>query len=166
MREFKGREDHHKEVKESQPVIQLDFCFSRSQTSMITLTMLTVVDLLTMLMLGIVVPSKGAITYAIDMTKRFLMECGRTYGILQSDNEPAIKDLVRAVAAQVPGLSIRFSPKYSSKSLGAVGAMQKELYGQVRVLKRHIEVKYSMTLPPEHALLTWLVEHAAWLQNR
>ena len=166
MREFKGREDHHKEVKESQPVIQLDFCFSRSQTSMITLTMLTVVDLLTMLMLGIVVPSKGAITYAIDMTKRFLMECGRTYGILQSDNEPAIKDLVRAVAAQVPGLSIRFSPKYSSKSLGAVGAMQKELYGQVRVLKRHIEVKYSMTLPPEHALLTWLVEHAAWLLNR
>ena len=52
-----------------------------------------------------------------------------------SDNEPAIKGLVKRVAQEMPGLNKRVAPQYSSKSLGSVGQAQQRLVAQIRALR-------------------------------
>ena len=55
-----------------------------------------------------VVPKKGVTTYSLAELQRFVLEVGRTNGILQTDQEAAIKLLAKQAAIQLsmtPGLS-------------------------------------------------------------
>ena len=77
-----------------------------------------------------------------------------------SDNEPAIKALVNRVVQEAPGLTKRFAPQYSSKSLGPVGQAQQRLIAQVRALRLQTEQGYSLKLESSHPCYPWRVLHA------
>ena len=107
-------------------------------------------------------PSKGHAKYlSIELT-RFLRQIGRTSGvILQTDQEPAIKLIVRTVSQEL-GIPLRHSPVGSSQSQGSVERFHSTLYGQVRTLKRQLERSYNIQLNGTHPITTWLIRHAAW----
>ena len=130
-------------------------------------TLLTAIDLLSGLGLSCVVPSKGRSVYAQAELRRFILETGRTFGILQIDPEPALKALVSEVTSEVGGLAVCHSPTGWKQAQGAVGTLQSNLYAQVRALKLDLEARYpGFDLPTKHPLFPWLVKHAQWLLNR
>ena len=55
--------------------------------------LLTAVDIVTGLGMSVVIPSKGSDDYAVAELKKFVYECGRTFGILQYDQEKPLKAL-------------------------------------------------------------------------
>ena len=66
-----------------------------------------------------VVTSKGANLHAVTELKRFILETGRSFAYLQSDQEPSIKAVLQAVVKQLPGLNLREAPAHSSASQGS-----------------------------------------------
>ena len=93
-----------------------------------------------------VVPSKEVSNYHVTSVRNFLLEAGRTGAILQSDNEQAIRSLITKVCADMPGLTKRCAPNYSSKSLGSVGQAQRLLYVQIRALRLQLEQDYQLAV--------------------
>ena len=74
--------------------------------------------------LAAVVQVKGVYDYASNELHRFIQEVGRGGGVLQpgvvhSDQEPAIRALLRHVAMKA-GMSLRHSPVYMSKAQASV----------------------------------------------
>ena len=65
-------------------------------------------------------------------------------------------------------LRIRFeeAPRYSSQSLGHMGAFQKLLRGDVLTQRYAIEAEYGMTLHASHNLWPWLVRWCSFLRSR
>ena len=165
----KARPDRHTTTKDkdrSTPIIQVDYTYAKAANHDDQLLLLTAVDTATGLALAAVVPYKGGKDrYAIMELRRFIYECGRTTGILVSDQEPAVQELLRSVLAQVGGLSMRLSPTYSPQSKGSVERFHSTLFAQLRTLRRHILDNYGYDLPPGHPLTHWLVKHSAWLLN-
>ena len=84
-----------------------------------TATILTAIDVTTGLTMSCVVPAKGENNYAVNELYRFILECGRSNGILQSDQENAVRVLLRTVALKL-GMRTRLAPAYSSRSQGSV----------------------------------------------
>ena len=99
--------------------------------------------------------------------RRFVLETGHTFGILQIDPEPSLKALVAEVTSEVGGLSVRHSPTGWKLAQGAVGTLQSNLYAQIRALKLDLEARHpGFDLSITHRLFSWLVKHAQWLLNR
>ena len=102
------------------------------------------------------VPDKPSVMdYMINNLQAFIFKCGRTQGILQSDNEDTLNALLKATAAKVGSMTVRHAPSYSSNSQGSVERLHRILLGQVRVVKAQVESNYSMTMSTE-ALSTTL----------
>ena len=99
--------------------------------------------------------------YMINNLQAFIFECGRTHGILQSDNEDTLNALLKATASKVGSMTVRHSPSYSSNSQGSVERLHRTLLG-----KAQVERNYSTTMSTKHCLLPWIVRHAAWTVNR
>jgi hypothetical protein len=131
-----------------------------------SLVILSAVDTAKGLPMVTVVPAKGAIPFADAERKRFVLETGRTHGILHCDAEPSIKDLVSTFARELGGLSVRTSPVASSQSLGSAERFHAKLFGQVRVLRKQLQEAYGHAVPTGHFIVPWLVRHAAWLLGR
>ena len=55
--------------------------------------------------------------------------------------------------------------KYGSKSNGDAENAVKQVTKQLRTLKLCLERRIAKKIPTAHPLLTWLVEHAAWVLN-
>ena len=66
--------------------------------------------------------------------RRFVLETGRTFGVLQCDPEPALRNIAEAVTGEVDGLSLRNTPKGWKPARGSVGNTQAILYGQIKAL--------------------------------
>ena len=163
----KSKQNHSRTLKTKQPVVQLDYCFLGDNPEEPQVTLLTAVDLLSGMGLSCVVPAKGRSVYAQAELRRYILEIGRTFGILQIDPEPSLKALVAEFTSEVGGLSVRHSPTGWKQAQGAVGVLQSNLYAQIRTLKLDLEGRYSgFTLQKTHPLFTWLVKHAQWLMNR
>ena len=163
----KGRQDNYKKQQSRQPVIQVDFAYIKSQQDPKTTPVLTAVDVTTQLCMAVLVPDKASMMdYMVNNLQAFIFECGRTQGILQSDNEDTLNALLKATAAKVGTMSVRHSPSYSSNSQGSVERLYRTLLGQIRVVKAQVESNYSMTMSTKHCLLPWIVRHAAWTVNR
>ena len=77
-----------------------------------------------------VVTQKGVTRHALCELRPFAYETGRTYCIIQTDQEPAILDLTRALLKEIPGLSTRASPAYHSQSLGTAERYHQTLHAQ------------------------------------
>ena len=117
--------------------------------------------------MAVFVPDKPSMMdYMINNLQAFIFECGRTQGILQSDNEDTLNALLKATASKVGSMTVRHSPSYSSNSQGSVERLHRTLLGQIRVVKAQVESNYSMTMSTKHCLLPWIVRHAAWTVNR
>ena len=50
---------------------------------------------------AVIVPSKGENDYAAAELKNFIYECGRTFGILQYDQESPLRNLCQRVCAEL-----------------------------------------------------------------
>ncbi|MCP4195181.1 MAG: hypothetical protein GY768_31660, partial [Planctomycetaceae bacterium] len=146
------------------PVIQCDFFTFNDQTD--SIDCLTGVDIQTSIGLSVMLPSKEISTYAISELRRFVYETGRTYGILQSDQEKSLVGIVKAVLRQVGGLTFRLSPIYSSASQGSVERFHQSLAAQCRVLKIGVQREYKIVLSVKHPISPWLMKHACRLLNR
>ena len=163
----KGRQNNYKKQQSRQPVIQVDFAYIKSQQDPKTTPVLTAVDVTTQLCMAVLVPDKASMMdYMVNSLQAFIFECGRTQGILQSDNEDTLNALLQATAAKVGTMSVRHSPSYSSNSQGSVERLHRTLLGQIRVVKAQVESNYSMTMSIKYCLLPSIVRHAAWTVNR
>ena len=98
--------------------------------------------------------------------RRFLLETGRTFGVLQCDPELVLPNIAEAATGEVSGLSLRNTPKGWKQAQGSVGNMQATLYGQIKALRLEFLTRYNVELSVHSALFTWLVRHAQWLVNR
>ena len=107
--------------------------------------------------------SKVAI-YAVD---KFLDDLGYAKKvILQTDQEPGIMDLVKAVASKRKGTVIlQTTPRYSSSSNGGVERFHQSMQGLARTWKCSLERMYNINLKAKDTLVKWLVRHA-WIVTR
>jgi len=161
------KQDKPSQVTDRLPVIQVDYCFTHTaEQPEHKATILTAIDIQTGLAMASVVTQKGANRHAVYELRQFLFEVGRTHGIIQTDQEPAVLDLARSVAKELPGLAVRASPKYHSQSLGSAERFHQTLHAQVRTLKIQLETSYVTTLSVTQDIFPWLVRHAAWLISR
>ena len=141
-------------VKLTEPVIQVDYCFVNTGPDVGQRTVLTAVDVQTGL--AIVVPNKGRHQYSVAELKKFIYETGRTYGILQYDKEPALKALVTDVSKELGGMSIRATPK----------DWKQTLFGQSRTLRLQLQERIRTDINSNHCIFPWIVKHSQFLLNR
>jgi len=102
----KGKASQHRTLSERSPVIQVDYGFLTVPDSKEQITVMTAIDIITGLSMATVVTSKGANLHAVTELKRFILETGRSFAYLQSDQEPSIKAVLQAVVKQLPGLNL------------------------------------------------------------
>ena len=115
------QKDNYKKQQSRQPITQVDFAYIKSQQDPKTIPVLTAVDVTTQLCMAVLVPDKPSMMdYMINNLQAFIFECGRTHGILQSDNEDTLNALLQATAFKVGSMTVRHSPSYSSNSQGSV----------------------------------------------
>ena len=162
----KGRHGPAKKQSDRQPVIQVDYCFQATHPDLPLRKILSACDVQTGLGMAVIVPSKGENNYAVAELKKFIYECGRTFGILQYDQESPLKNVCQRVCAELGGLSLRAAPKSHPQSSGSVGQMQRTLYGQVRTLIAQVEQNLNIQITSDHVLYPWALKHAQWLLNR
>ena len=87
--------------------------------------------------------------------------------ILKSDNEPAIvavlKETLKAVCVPciVDQSLEEHPPPYNSKATGLVGSAVKSVRGMTCALRVALESSLGCETPAVHAIMTWLVSHAA-----
>ena len=123
----KSKQNHSRTLKTKQPVIQLDYAFLDDNSENPQVRLVTAIDLFSGLGLSYVVPSKGRSVYAQAELRRFMLETGRIFGILQIDPEPSLKALVAEIISEDGGLSVRHSPTGWKQAQGAVGTLQSNL---------------------------------------
>ena len=88
--------------------------------------------------MAVMVPDKPSMMdYMINNLQAFIFECGRTQGILQSDNEDTLNTLLKATAVKVGSMTVRHV--YSSNSQGSVERLRRTLLEQARVVKAQVE---------------------------
>ena len=110
--------------------------------------------------------------YAVTRIVEDIAWLGHTKLILKSDNEPAIlkvlKDSLQTARVEIQELEqIRDEQavKYDSKTNGDAENAVKQVTKLLRTLKTCLEKRIGKKIPTSHPLLTWLVEHSAWLLN-
>ena len=129
----KGRTTNHPPQRSKQPVVQVDLAYIKAHNEKPT-PVLTAVNVQTGLCMAAMIPDKQQLfDYATTCLQTFLLECGRTEAILQSDQEDYLMELLKATASSMGNISVRFSPAYSSQSQGAVERLHRTLFGQFRV---------------------------------
>ena len=140
-------------------------------------TVLSIVDSGTGMALALSIPGKNLeMPYVVKVITSFITQLGYTTVKLRSDNEPVIKKVVAKIAAALregkapgaAGLKIIFEeiPRYSSQSLGHMGAFQRLLRGDVLTLRYCVEAEYGMTLHTSHNLWPWLVRWCSIIRSR
>ena len=103
--------------------------------------------------------------YAEGELRRFILETGRTFGVLQADPEPSLVALAETVTSELGGLALRKSPTEWKQAQGAVGNSQQLLYAQVRTLRQDLADRYGTLVPITSPVFTWLVKHSQFLLN-
>ena len=162
----KSKQAKSRRLSLKQPVLQMDFSFLGDKPGGEQITILNVVDVLTNMALSAVIPTKARTPYSQAELRRFVLETGRTFGVLQCDPEPALRAIATSVTGEVGGLSFRSTPVGWKQAQGTVGNMQATLYGQIKALRLEILERCDVDLSVHSALFTWLVRHAQWLVNR
>jgi hypothetical protein len=138
-----------------------------------TIPIIAVKERKTKMKAAAVVPRKTTGAYVAKGMMAFLQEVGLEFGdnIVKCDQEEAIKSVVSDVgrlrAAGGGGrMIVEYSPVGASASNGVIERGIQSIEGQVRVLKDALEARWSVKLPVDHPVLSYLVEYAAVLLNR
>ncbi len=104
--------------------------------------------------------------YMTNSLRSFILECGRTNGIIQCDNEPTLKTVATGAAAKIGNITVRQIPTYSSNSQGSVERFHRTLFGQVKSLREQVKENYNNhMIDNNHPSMPWMIRHAAWLIN-
>ena len=117
-----------------------------------------------------VVPQKGVgeDRFAVECLRKDILWLGYPRVLLKSDNEPAIKSLLSDVLKGVridsgDQAAEKGVPPYDSKANGDAENAVKQVQGMVRTLKSCLESRLGTQIPTTHAVMWWMVRHAAWL---
>ena len=117
-----------------------------------------------------VVPSKGVDEggFSVRMLVDDVKWLGYSKVTLKSDNEPAIVKLLTEALRElrIQGLDQTLeehSPEYDPQANGSAEVAVRLLKGHLRTLRSCIEAQIGFRIPVRHALMTWLVRHAAAL---
>merc|ERR1712185_638927 len=112
------------------------------------------------------VPKKGHDAHAIKVAGREVEMSGYGRMILKSDQEPSIKELLRAVKrerAEDTEILSEESPVGEHASNGAVEKAIQDVQAQIRTMRLAIQGRYKCRLRNDHPIMPWLVTHAAKL---
>ena len=196
----RGQESHHRrsqnEIDDATPVLAMDYCFlgteeaavaassssaaaastavgTASTTSEVA-TSLVIRDSLSSYCGASLVRTKGPVPYAVAFLSTYMDEIGYPRIQLQTDGEPAIVALARALIKDKSKdvkdiqtqISLRQSPPGSHASNGIAEAAVKNIEGLVRTMSSDIGDKYNTRVEANSAILGWIIRHAAWVQNR
>ena len=182
-----GMDDPHRrrttEQKLAENHFELDYSFLKTDTSLAERfeessdTVLSIVDSGTGMALAFSIPGKNLeLPYVVRVITSFIAQLGYTTVKLRTDNEPVIKKVVRQIAEALrtgkapgaEGLRVMFEevPRYSSQSLGTMGAFQKLLREDVLTMRYAVEAEYGMTIHTSHNLWPWMVRWCSFLRSR
>ncbi len=121
-----------------------------------------------------VVPCKGPDedNYVIDLICSDVAWLGHTKLLLKSDNERPLLSLVaRALQAirckvdLVDKVSDEHSQEYDSQSNGGTEVGIRAVRGLFRTMRLCLESRIGHSIPPNHPLTSWLIEHVAMTLN-
>ena len=99
----KSHQDHSRRLRLKQPVLQCDYSFFTDPKVEGSVAILNVRDVMSGLALACVVPNKGRSVYAEGELRRFILETGRTFGVLQADPEASLVALAETVTSELGG---------------------------------------------------------------
>ena len=117
---------------------------------------------------GSTVEAKGRNNYATAFLAGWVRGLGYKKVVFASDNEPSILALLADVSASLPEVEIvpRQSVEGDHKGNGLAEVGVREIKGQARVLRSHVEFCYKRRLSRDEPLFAWMVRHAANVINR
>ena len=175
-------EKHGRGSGSSIPIIAFDYLFVTERgvvtreemeadvSQRVVLKILVVKDLQSKAIFAHTVTQKGvdADGYAVVRLVEDIKLLGYTKVILKSDNEKAIVKLLqeslRRVKTEVMDqVASEHPPSYDSQSNGSIENAVKQVQGHLRTLKFSLEMRVKASVPATHAVVSWMVEHAAWL---
>jgi hypothetical protein len=105
--------------------------------------------------------------YSIHVLVQWLERIGHKRVILQTDNEPSIRAVARAVKKKCSAdIILRTSLVGSSASLGVGETIQGIIAGQFGTLKAELESNAKISIGLNSALVPWLVRHGPWARTR
>eukprot|EP00971_Amphidinium_carterae_P292441 5805252-Amphidinium_carterae.2 len=116
-----------------------------------------------------VLPMKGTgHKYCVTALTNFVLRLAHTRLIIRSDTEPAIIDLrTQAVnALRALHVSIQVEDTGDSQEGGLAEGAVRDVKAQCRVLAHALQELHQVELHPRHAILPWLVMHAAGSMSR
>ena len=184
--EGRGREfghEAHRGDKEAwmMPVISFDYCFVSDRGEVTNeegfvaagesaAKVLVIRDSKSKCVFAHVVPSKGADEkgFAVDALVDDVKWLGYSKMTLKSDNEPAIVKLLSEALRElrIQGLEQTLeehSPEYDPQANGSAEVGVRLLKGHLRTLRSCLESRIGFRVPVRHAVMAWLVRHAAAL---
>ena len=105
---------------------------------------------------------KGVHWYSVKYMKNWIYWLGHQKICLKSDQESSISALKDAVKREVSvDMQVEFSPVGDSQSNGEAERAVRTVQAQVRTMKSALDEKYKIEIGENHALMPWLVSHAA-----
>ena len=115
----------------------------------------------------------GEDSYAVDCLVQDLNWLGYSHVILKSDNEKAVVNLLRQAlktyritVAEESGEQVivqdEYPTAYDHRSNGLAESAVKAVTAKVLMLKLDLEDCLQKTIPPNHPLICWITELAAW----
>ena len=110
---------------------------------------------------------KGLVDFVIQGILEFLGEIGRKRIVIRSDNEPAVKALVQAVALHREDETVLEEiPVKSSQSILCNEHDHYLVGGMARALRIDMEKRFGDNFPVLHAVYSWILRHSGWLLCR
>ena len=145
-------------------------CDLSKQASEQVTKILVVKDLKSKAVFAHVVTQKGvdAEGYSVQRLMEDLKWLGYTKIILKADNERAIVRLLHEALRKIKveamdQVAQESPPSYDSRANGSIENAVKLVQGHLRTLKLSTERRLGRRIPARHALMSWLVEHVAWI---
>ena len=164
------------------PVIAFDYLFitkgrilrreelDEETSKSVTMKILVVKDTKSKTVFAHTVMQKGVDSegYAVTRLIEDVKWLGYTKVILKADNERAIvrllKESLRRIKTEtVDQVAQEHPPPYDSRSNGSIENCIRQVQGHLRTMKFSFERKVQSKVPDGHIVLSWLVEHVAWL---
>ena len=165
----RGKEDAHRR-EERQPIarVHIDYWFMRDKRGGDLIPVAAMKDETNKVFKAHIVPMKGNVDMVAEKLALDIEDMGHKDEVtVKSDQEPALLDLVNAIAKSRRGITHKEKAKArDSQSNGTAERAVQSVEGMVRTMKLDLEEKLGVPIPCAHPIMSWMVEHAAETLNR